>query len=146
MSICFIFIFIFKMSLLEMTHKKGLKCLKLNFYVILFLFLVLGIRMLHLEYSGDPKSGRVRISNGRPCPVFKWRPDFDWDSKSRRFCPVFEWSNIRFSNSRTVFEWSTIRKPVTKTSGFRMFPVFEGSDFGSLLYITFILEEGEYRP
>ena len=34
-------------------------------------------------YSGDPKSGCVRISNGQPCPVFLWRPDFEWQA----FCP-----------------------------------------------------------
>ena len=37
------------------------------------------------EYSGDPKSGRVRISNGRPCPDFKWRSDFKWSAILVRF-------------------------------------------------------------
>ena len=32
----------------------------------------------------------------------------------------------------------TIRKPEQKTSGFRMFPVFKWSDFGSLLIFIFI--------
>ena len=36
------------------------------------------LKVVSTEYSGDPKSGRVRISNGRPCPVFEWRPDFEW--------------------------------------------------------------------
>ena len=32
----------------------------------------------------------------------------------------------------------TIRKPEQKTSGFRMFPVFKWSNFGSLLIFIFI--------
>ena len=56
---------------------------------------VTGLSSVH--YSGDPKSGRVRISNGRPCPVFEWDPDFEWQP----FCPKpFEnrTKNVRFSN------------------------------------------------
>ena len=30
------------------------------------------------KYSGDPKSRRVRISNGGPCPDFEWCPVFEW--------------------------------------------------------------------
>ena len=30
------------------------------------------------KYSGDPKTGHVRISNGQPCPDFEWRSDFKW--------------------------------------------------------------------
>ena len=29
----------------------------------------------NLDYSGDPKTGHVRFSNGRPCPDLEWRPD-----------------------------------------------------------------------
>ena len=28
--------------------------------------------------SGDPKTGNVQFSNGRPCPDFKWCSDFEW--------------------------------------------------------------------
>ena len=31
---------------------------------------------------------RIRISKGRPCPVFKWRPDFEWLNVR-----VFKWSD-----------------------------------------------------
>ena len=30
------------------------------------------------DYSGDPKTGRVRILNGLPCLVFEWCPVFEW--------------------------------------------------------------------
>ena len=29
-------------------------------------------------YSGDPKTGHVRFSNGHLCQVFKWCPVFEW--------------------------------------------------------------------
>ena len=39
-----------------------------------------GPLIMHTQqnYSGDPKTGHIRILNGRPCPVFEWCSDFGW--------------------------------------------------------------------
>ena len=41
--------------------------------------------VLAQRYSGDPKSGHVRILNGRLFSVFKWSPDFKWFISLRPF-------------------------------------------------------------
>ena len=57
----------------------------------------LGLRFSKLYNSGDPKTGYVQISNGRPCPDFKW-------------CPVFKWSgpfeNRTFGQPRLFYIYS----------------------------------------
>ena len=55
--------------------------------------------------SGDPKTGHVRFSNGRPCPDFKWCSDFKWLAIFRQIGSHFviyhsksDPQNVRFSN------------------------------------------------
>ena len=56
---------------------------------------------VNYKYSGDPKSGRVRISNGRP--------DFEW-STLVQFSNglVFEWLRIALSILNIIFLFYTV--------------------------------------
>ena len=67
--------------------------------------------------SGDPRTGHVQFSNGRPCPDFKWCSDFEWlsitirkpDNLTIPYLPVtshvLRFHFTLFCASRCLFSW-----------------------------------------
>ena len=56
--------------------------------------------------------------------------------------PEFEWSGYKLSTAQP-FEYWTIWIPTFKIFGFQMFPVLEGSDFGSSMYSSLQVYENK---